>query len=447
MAHSAGEHGSISGIFTVRKYDLVILSLFHPKVVQGGAQQCAYDLFLNLCKFSNLRVCFIGATSPVTNLNHKPSAYLRRVSGLEDEYYFFTGEYDYFWHNCVDSRPIKDLTLFIRKMKPSSVFISHYMHIGIDLIPLLRLSMPEVHITVGLHEMLFACLADGQMVKKTNGELCHKAEPEQCAMCFPHIPGDLFVARKKYFKTSLEIADSFVVPAQHLSGVLQREMGLEARKIHVINHPIDLTKYPAPIPKKQERMTMRFGYFGQFVENKGIDLLLKAAAELDKSQPNRPFQIVINGGNKNFSSNEYQNKVEEMISQSKKWDHGEVIMKGGYTHDEIIHRMAQVDVVVVPSTWPEVYGLVVTEGLACYKPVIAASIGGLAERIKHGVDGFNFLPRDASDLAVKMRIIMEMSHEQYLEMAETAYKTAKELDPKSALESYYKALSLESSDK
>jgi dihydroorotase-like cyclic amidohydrolase len=41
--------------------------------------------------------------------------------------------------------------------------------------------------------------------------------------------------------------------------------------------------------------------------------------------------------------------------------------------------MAQVDVVVVPSTWPEVFALVVTEAFACFKPVLAARIGGLAD--------------------------------------------------------------------
>jgi hypothetical protein len=116
------------------RYDLVILSLFHPKVVHGGAQQCAYDLFLNLRKYSHLKVCFIGATSPQTSLRTKASAYLRKVPGAEDEFYFFTGEYDYFWHNCVDSRAVKDLTLFLRKLEPRSVFLSHYMHIGIDLL-------------------------------------------------------------------------------------------------------------------------------------------------------------------------------------------------------------------------------------------------------------------------------------------------------------------------
>lgn len=426
----------------MNQYDLVILSLFHPKVVHGGAQQCAYDLFLNLRKYSNLRVCFIGATSPQTNLRTKASAYLRKVPGAEDEYYFFTGEYDYFWHNCVDSRAIKDLTLFLRRLEPRSVFLSHYMHIGIDLLGLLRFALPEVHISVGLHEMLFACLADGQMVKKTNGGLCSKAEPELCAMCFPHITADSFMARHKYNVDLLEMADSYIVPARHLGGVLVKEMGVDPQRVHVINHPIDLDRYPSPEPDPKRLKAMRFGFFGQFVDNKGIHVLLKAGDLLNRSQPLRPFQIVINGGNKNFASDEYQSKVEGLISGSHAWEHGEVVELGGYTHDELIRRMAGIDVVVVPSTWPEVFGLVVTEAFACYKPVIAAFIGGLAERVQHGVDGYNFVARDAADLAAKMALFMEMEQDKYLAMAHAAHDSALRLSPRKALESYYKALAV-----
>ncbi|EAQ74115.1 putative glycosyltransferase, forming alpha glycosyl linkages protein [Synechococcus sp. WH 5701] len=436
---------------TTDSYDLVILSLFHPKVVSGGAQQCAYDLFLNLKKYSDLRVCFIGATSPETSLNTKASAFIRKVPGAEDEFYFFTGSYDYFWHNCVDSRGIKDLTLFIQNLQPRSVFLSHYMHIGMDLIALLRFALPEVFIAVGLHEMLFACLADGQMVKKTNGGLCSSAEPELCAMCFPHLSADTFMARKKHNLELMDMADSFIVPARHLGSVLQKEMGIDGQRIHVINHPIDLERYPAEPPTpmpfsvgEQEKMhtPMRFGYFGQFLDNKGIHILLKAGELLNRSKPERPFQIVINGGNKNFASGPFQEMVQELIDNSRQWEHGEVIELGGYSHDEIVRRMVGVDVVVVPSTWPEVFGLVVTEAFACYKPVIAALIGGLAERVQHGVDGYNFIARDPSDLTAKMALFLEMGQGRYNQMAEAAHATAEGLNPKRALAEYGVALAL-----
>jgi glycosyltransferase involved in cell wall biosynthesis len=312
------------------------------------------------------------------------------------------------------------------------------------LLSLLRFALPNVHLTLGLHETLFACLADGQMVKKTNGELCHKAEPELCSLCFPHITSDTFMARQRYNKDSLEIADTYIVPAKHLGGVLQREMGVNARQIYVINHPIDLERYPSEPPDHRRNKPVRFGFFGQFVDNKGIHILLKAGDLVNRSQPSRAFQIVINGGNKKFASEDYRKKVNEMIDKSHQWEHGEVVEMGGYTHDDLLQRMAGVDVVVVPSTWPEVYGLVVTEAFACYKPVIASYIGGLAERVKHGVDGFNFVARNAADLATKMELFLEMEETRYLEMAEAAYTTASLLHPKRALESYFKALALKS---
>jgi glycosyltransferase involved in cell wall biosynthesis len=425
------------------KYDIAILTLFDPKITAGGAQQCAYDLFLNFKKYTNLRVCFISATSPITKLKPKANAFIRRSSNYDDEFYFFTGEYDYFWHCCKDSRPPKDLALFLEKINPRSIFISHYMHIGIDLISMIRAVLPKSIISVGLHEMLFACMADGQMVKKTDGQLCHKSDPQLCSMCFPEISADAFAARKKFNKECLEQADNFIFPSKHLAGVFSEELNISPQRIHVINHPIDLTAYQA---KQQNTFAanrpVRFGYFGQFLDNKGVDVLLKAGAELDTLRPNRRFEIIINGGNKEFASKGYQSIIEALISESKNWRNGSIVELGGYSHNELISRMDRVDFVVVPSTWPEVFALVVTEAFACFKPVLAARIGGLAERLKDGIDGFNFQPRNPSDLAQKMHQCLALSDATYRQMCSEAYISAMRLNPKRALQEYAKALDL-----
>ena len=43
---------------------------------------------------------------------------------------------------------------------------------------------------------------------------------------------------------------------------------------------------------------------------------------------------------------------------------------------------------LVPSTWPEPFGLTAIESLACGTPVIARRVGGLPEIVREGVDGF-----------------------------------------------------------
>ena len=43
---------------------------------------------------------------------------------------------------------------------------------------------------------------------------------------------------------------------------------------------------------------------------------------------------------------------------------------------------------LMPGSWPEPFGLVAIEALACGTPVVARRVGGLAEIIREGVDGF-----------------------------------------------------------
>ncbi len=43
---------------------------------------------------------------------------------------------------------------------------------------------------------------------------------------------------------------------------------------------------------------------------------------------------------------------------------------------------------LMPGSWPEPFGLVAIESLACGTPILARRVGGLAEIIRHGVDGF-----------------------------------------------------------
>ena len=55
---------------------------------------------------------------------------------------------------------------------------------------------------------------------------------------------------------------------------------------------------------------------------------------------------------------------------------------------------------LMPGSWPEPFGLVAIEALACGTPVIARRIGGLPEIIRDGIDGF--FGDDVDQLAFKI---------------------------------------------
>ena len=68
---------------------------------------------------------------------------------------------------------------------------------------------------------------------------------------------------------------------------------------------------------------------------------------------------------------------------------------------------AAIDVLVVPSIWPEVTGLVVLEAFLAGVPVVASRIGGLTEAVRDGVDGLLFCAGDAADLGRALRRLVE----------------------------------------
>ncbi|HEU0157547.1 MAG TPA: glycosyltransferase, partial [Stellaceae bacterium] len=76
-----------------------------------------------------------------------------------------------------------------------------------------------------------------------------------------------------------------------------------------------------------------------------------------------------------------------------------VRFSGPYARRDLRRLMAAVDWVVVPSIWWENAPLVIEEALAHRRPVICSNIGGMAEKVRPGKDGFHFPVGDAAALA------------------------------------------------
>jgi glycosyltransferase involved in cell wall biosynthesis len=75
---------------------------------------------------------------------------------------------------------------------------------------------------------------------------------------------------------------------------------------------------------------------------------------------------------------------------------------GIMTHDRVLEQLRQAELLIVPSEWYEVFGMVVIEAYSCGTPVIASRIGGLTEIISDGETGYTFEPGNPDDLARKI---------------------------------------------
>ena len=61
---------------------------------------------------------------------------------------------------------------------------------------------------------------------------------------------------------------------------------------------------------------------------------------------------------------------------------------------------------VVPSVWPEPFGMVAMEALAAGTPVVASRVGGLPEIVRDGIDGLLVAPADPHALAAAVRELL-----------------------------------------
>jgi glycosyltransferase involved in cell wall biosynthesis len=61
--------------------------------------------------------------------------------------------------------------------------------------------------------------------------------------------------------------------------------------------------------------------------------------------------------------------------------------------------LSDIEILVVPSLWMETGPLVVLEAFAAGVAVIGSNLGGIAEKVRHGIDGWLVSPGDARQLA------------------------------------------------
>ncbi|MEW6233846.1 MAG: glycosyltransferase family 4 protein [Candidatus Omnitrophota bacterium] len=80
-----------------------------------------------------------------------------------------------------------------------------------------------------------------------------------------------------------------------------------------------------------------------------------------------------------------------------------LVNRGWVDQEALPDLYRQMDIVIVPSTWIEPFGITALEGMSCALPVVASRIGGLAHSIAHDVTGYHVEPGDAGDLANALR--------------------------------------------
>jgi glycosyltransferase involved in cell wall biosynthesis len=381
---------------------ILLISVYHPELVRGGAQQICYELFKGLKSRDGINPVLLAAVDPSFKAFYKTGAQITGFDGRDSEFLFLSRDYDFVWHKTASSALVRSFAEFLELVQPDVIHFHHFLLLGIDMLTLARRVLPNVRIIVTFHEFISICDANGHMLRPFDNSLCTRASPVRCHQCFPDRQPESFFVREMWFKKHLSVVDAFTVPSrfmiQHYAS-----WGLDPSKIrHVANGQPDYANAQVLLDQRETRN--RFGFFGQFVDNKGIWLLLQAVEKL-RSEGFKDFTVELNGGNLQYASEPRRAEFEAFLSKESELPMGErnVTLNGSYSVDQLAQRMARVDWCIVPSVWWESFGLVISEAWMFKRPVIASNVGGPRERISHEKNGLLFDVADASALAQTIR--------------------------------------------
>lgn len=170
-------------------------------------------------------------------------------------------------------------------------------------------------------------------------------------------------------------------------------------KVRVIHNACDLERFRPDRDGAAARAALGIpaevplvGFVGRFIPWKGVDIFLRAAATVRAEVPHAHFLVV---GSRLAGYDAYVRLLHDLIERLGLAASVTVLED----RTDVPDLMAAVDVLVHCSIRPEPFGLVITEGMASGKPVVAADDGGLPEIISSPEVGVLAPPGDADAYA------------------------------------------------
>jgi UDP-glucose:(glucosyl)LPS alpha-1,2-glucosyltransferase len=161
----------------------------------------------------------------------------------------------------------------------------------------------------------------------------------------------------------------------------------------VLPNCLDLTELPPP--PRRERLIL---FAGRVVADKAPDAFVSACAAALPHLPGWRAEII---GADRFNFDSPDTAFVQMVRAAA--EGANVRMLGYRDHPEVLAAMGRAAIVVVPSRWPEPFGLVALEALASGAALICSPRGGLPEVAGDAAIYAN--PDDPAEVATAIRLL------------------------------------------
>jgi len=192
-------------------------------------------------------------------------------------------------------------------------------------------------------------------------------------------------------------------------------------KIKLIYHGIHRLGLKVNIKSLKAGEPLTLGYAGRFVEEKGIHILLQSLNNLEFSN----YKLIIKG------IGEVEDYIRSYIS-SNTLSQNVIIEPWGPVLENFWQK---IDVLVLPSIYEEGLGLIVLEGMAHGKLVIASKIGAIDEMVINDYNGFLIEPNSIESLAGRINYIYQNGVSDTILI--NALQTASKFDLNNSIKEYY----------
>ena len=330
----------------------------------------------------------------------------------------------------------------LQTIRPDVVHVHNLLNLSFDL-PAMARAM-GIPVVATLHDYTLVCASGGQRVHRSAQHVCHEIDTARCARCFAESPfyaqsafgqvtatagpGARVVRRAGVLARRLwpaMAARAATTAARHLGGMPVTPADIEARLeaarrvfVHVdrfiapsaalgeefvrLGLPRDrlrVSDYGMPTlaapPRPTPRLPLRLGFVGTLVWHKGVHVLLDAVRAL----PRGSWTLKIFGNPDTFP---------DYTADLRKRSAGlPVEFMGGFDASRAADAYASIDVLVVPSLWPENSPLVIHEAFMAGVPVVGARSGGIPGLVTDGENGLLYEASSSHDLTRALRYLVD----------------------------------------
>jgi glycosyltransferase involved in cell wall biosynthesis len=251
---------------------------------------------------------------------------------------------------------------------------SWYKRLSPAILPVLRDA--GVPVVQTLHEYRSVCsrstmFRDGQICRKCAGGRHWPALVHRC---------NGSVAKTLASVTEMTIADQLgyrttvqrFLPVSDFQRSLLSEMGMPDAQMRTLPNPVSM---PDEAPPASDYMVGYVLFVGRLESYKGVDVF----TDLVRARPDVRFAMAGDGSAR--ASIEAAHLTNLTIL-------------GQLNQADLLAAVRTAACVVVPSLWPEAFGLTAVEAMAAGTPIIASRTGGLTEIVRDRTDGYLADPGD-----------------------------------------------------